>query len=46
MSKFRKVISELFLKQDPAYIQTVLGNPYEKRFVVEMLSTFGWHKHF
>ena len=35
---------ELFLKQDPAYIQTVLGNPYEKRFVVEMLSTFGWHK--
>lgn len=35
---------ERFMKQDPSYINNVLGLPYEKRFVVEMLSTFGWHK--
>lgn len=35
---------ELFLKQDGAYIKQVLGDNYSKRMVVEMASTFGWHK--
>lgn len=35
---------ERFMKQDPSYINKVLCLPYEKRFVVEMLSSFGWHK--
>ncbi len=33
-----------FFAQDPSYIQKVLGTSYEKRMVVEMLSSFGWHK--
>ncbi len=35
---------ERFLKQDPSYIKSVLKSPYEKRMVVEMLTSFGWHK--
>ena len=35
---------ELFLKQDGAYIKQVLGNSYDRRMVVEMASTFGWHR--
>ena len=35
---------ELFLKQDGAYIKQVLGNSYERRMVVEMASSFGWHR--
>ncbi|MDD6301891.1 MAG: transketolase [Bacillales bacterium] len=35
---------ELFLKQDGNYIKEVLGTDYEKRFAIEMLSSFGWHK--
>ena len=33
-----------FAQQDEAYIEKVLGAPYEKRIAVEMLSSFGWHK--
>ncbi len=35
---------ERFFKQDPTYISQTLGNSYEKRMVIEMLSSFGWHK--
>ncbi len=35
---------ERFFAQDPSYVQKVLGTSYEKRMVVEMLSSFGWHK--
>ena len=35
---------ERFFKQDPTYISSVLGSSYQKRMVVEMLSSFGWHK--
>ena len=36
--------SERFFKQDPTYISSTLGVNYEKRMVIEMLSSFGWHK--
>ncbi len=35
---------ELFFKQDPMYINSVLTSNYSRRFVVEMLSSFGWHQ--
>ena len=35
---------ERFFLQDPTYIKNVLGVSYEKRIVVEMLSSFGLHK--
>lgn len=35
---------ELFLMQNASYIKRVLGAPYHKRIVVEMASTFGWHR--
>ena len=35
---------ELFLAQDGNYIKNVLGDQYEKRLAIEMLSTFGWHR--
>lgn len=35
---------ERFFKQDPTYISSTLGVNYEKRMVIEMLSSFGWHK--
>lgn len=35
---------ELFLKQDEAYQNEVLDQPWERRVSVEMLSTFGWDK--
>lgn len=35
---------EEFLRQDPSYIQEVLGVPYARRMAIEMLSSFGWHK--
>ncbi|MCH5180443.1 MAG: transketolase [Erysipelotrichales bacterium] len=33
---------ELFLKQDKSYQVEVLGNDYDHRISVEMLTTFGW----
>lgn len=33
---------ELFLKQSKEYQEEVLGNDYEHRISVEMLTTFGW----
>lgn len=33
---------ELFLNQDPSYINSVLFLPREKRISVELASTFGW----
>jgi transketolase len=35
---------EQFLSQDDEYINDVYGVSYDKRFSLEMLSTFGWHK--
>ena len=43
-----KVVSmpsqENFLKQDETYQNQILSLPYDKRFSLEMLSTFGWAK--
>ena len=36
---------ELFDAQSDAYKDEVLGNPWDKRVSVEMLSTFGWDKY-
>lgn len=33
-----------FAQQDDAYIEKVLGAPYERRIAVEMLTSFGWHR--
>lgn len=35
---------ERFLAQNASYHKRVLGAPYHKRIVVEMGSTFGWHR--
>lgn len=44
-----KVVSmpcfELFEDQDKQYQDEILSLPYEKRFSIEMLSTFGWAKY-
>ena len=34
-----------FAQQDDAYIEKVLGAPYNKRIAVEMLTSFGWHRY-
>lgn len=35
---------EFFLLQNASYRKKVFGAPYHKRIVVEMASTFGWHR--
>ena len=44
-----KVVSmpcfELFEDQDKQYQDEILSLPYEKRFSIEMLTTFGWAKY-
>ncbi len=35
---------ELFLKQEKSYQEEVLGNDYDHRISVEMLTTFGWSR--